>query len=102
MAEAAMRDFAQIIDYTIETFGARQAKIYRLALKSAMKALEAGPLLRGSAARDDVAPELRSLHVARQGNRGRHLIVYRAGPDHTIQVLRVLHDAMDLKQHISS
>ncbi len=100
LADAANRDFVDTIEYTIETFGARQAKIYRATLKSALKALEADPELRGSASREDIGDRLRTLHVARNGKRGRHLILYREGPERTIEVLRILHDAMDLARHV--
>ena len=80
LAERANSDFVDILEHTIETFGARQARIYRSTLTSALRALESGPELRGSKPRDEVAAGLRSLHVARSGRRGRHVIVYRAGP----------------------
>jgi plasmid stabilization system protein ParE len=39
--------------------------------------------------------------VARQGWRGRHFIMFRADDAcHCIDVLRVLHDSMDLTRHI--
>ena len=101
LAERANRDFVDILEYTIETFGARQARIYRSTLTSALRALESGPELRGSKPRDEVAVGLRSLHVARSGRRGWHVIVYRAGPKRTIEVLRILHDAMDLARHMT-
>lgn len=96
LADAANRDFVQVLDHTLETFGVRQARTYRSTLESALKALEAGPNIPGSASRDTLAAGLRSLHVARHGRRGRHFIVYREGPQRTIEVLRILHDAMDL------
>jgi toxin ParE1/3/4 len=39
--------------------------------------------------------------VAREGRRGRHFVLFRAGPEQTIEVLRILHDAMDLSRHLS-
>ncbi len=98
LAEVANRDFVEIIEYTIDKFGLRQARIYRATLKSALKALEAGPELRDSVARDEFPDGVCSLHVARKGRRGRHMIIFREGPDCTIEVLRILHDALDLKQ----
>ncbi|NBU77128.1 MAG: type II toxin-antitoxin system RelE/ParE family toxin, partial [Planctomycetes bacterium] len=39
------------------------------------------------------------LHVARQGRAGRHFVVFRAaGSD--IDVLRLLHESMDLPRHL--
>jgi toxin ParE1/3/4 len=96
----AERDFGGILEYTKATYGSKQARIYESTLTKALIALRAGPDLRDSVARDELAPGVRSLHIARKGRKGRHLIIYRALPGHTIEVVRILHDAMDLKQHV--
>jgi toxin ParE1/3/4 len=54
----------------------------------------------GSLARDEVAPGLRSLHAARRGRRGRHVVLDRVAGGNTIEVVRILHDAMDLPRHL--
>jgi toxin ParE1/3/4 len=61
--------------------------------------LEGGPDVLGARAREDIQPGIRPLHVARQGRAGRHFVVFRAtGSD--IDVLRLLHDSMDLPRHL--
>jgi toxin ParE1/3/4 len=43
-----------------------------------------------------------SLHVARNGSKGRHIVIFRVvSLDDTavIKVLRLLHDSMDLQRH---
>jgi len=43
------------------------------------------------------------FHVARGGRKGRHIILFRIGSPAkppTIDVLRLLHDAMDLPHHV--
>jgi toxin ParE1/3/4 len=49
-----------------------------------------------------VAPqaELRTLHIGRRGRRARHLILFRVVPDGAVEVLRFLHDAMDLPRYL--
>ena len=101
LTSPAERDLVTILNYTVETYGQRQGRLYRAALKRALRALEAGPKIRGSASREELGAGLRSLHMARTGSRGRHLIIYRSIPDLTIEVLRILHDAMDLGQHVT-
>ena len=96
----AEKDFVRILKYTKETFGSRQVAVYRVTLLEALAALESGPDVLGSAARDEILPSLRSLHVARQGRRGRHFIMYRAAEGQVIEIVRILHDAMDLASHI--
>ncbi len=96
----AEKDFVRILRYTADTFGDRQAAIYQTTLTEALAALNAGPDAPASAARDEILPGLRSLHVARQGRRGRHIILSRAAAGQVIEVVRILHDAMDLARHI--
>jgi len=49
-------DYFRILETTVERFGPRQADIYEGHLIGALAALEAGPELRGSAARSDIRP----------------------------------------------
>ena len=92
-------DFANILKWTAENFGARQAAIYRDTLVQTIGDLANGPNVRGSRARDDIMPGLRTLHVAR---RGRHFLLYRAVEGKTIEIGRILHDQMDLQRHFPS
>ena len=57
-------------------------------------------ILLGSRTRDEILPGLRALHVARHGRRGRHIILYRAGPEREIEIMRILHDGMELRRHL--
>ena len=50
-----------------------------------------------------LAKGLFALHVARHGRKGRHFVMLRIGQDQrgeVIEVLRLLHDAMDLPRHV--
>ncbi len=100
LGAVAKKDFARILKYTKDAFGERQAVVYKAALLETIAKLGAGPNARGSVAREDLGPELRTLHVARSGGRAPHLLVYRASSSDTIDVLRILHDQMDLARHI--
>jgi toxin ParE1/3/4 len=100
LGHVAERDFSGILAYTADHFGVRQAKVYKTTLSRAISALHLGPNVLGSVARDDVGPRLRSLHVARMGRRGSHLILYRTKSDDIIEVLRILHDSMDAARHV--
>jgi toxin ParE1/3/4 len=100
LGAAAELDFANIIKWTTENFGARQARIYRETLLHAIGELAGGPDVAGSKARDEIMPGIRTLHIARQGRRGRHFLLYRVVGQHTIEIGRILHDQMDLRQHV--
>jgi toxin ParE1/3/4 len=99
-AEAEL-DFANILKWTTENFGAKQSRVYRETLVQAISELGSGPDLAGSKARNEIGRGLRTLHVARHGRRGRHLLLYRATTAQTIEIARILHDSMDLQRHLA-
>lgn len=68
----------------------------------ALEALAAGPDVVDVKARDDIAPGIHTLHVARQGRKGRHFVVLGVAEPGTIDVLRILHDSMDLPRHVGA
>jgi toxin ParE1/3/4 len=100
LGAAAELDFANILKWTAENFGARQSRAYRDTLVAAIGELAGGPDLVGSKARDEIMPDLRTLHVARLGRRGRHFLMYRVGAGRTIEVVRILHERMDLPRRL--
>jgi toxin ParE1/3/4 len=105
LAAAAEVDFQNIVRWTAEHFGDAQARAYAQTLSAALEALSAGPIASGAKARDDIAKGVFTLHVARNGRRGRHFVVFRIGRyegREVIDVLRLLHDAIDLPRHVSS
>jgi toxin ParE1/3/4 len=93
-------DFANILKWTTENFGARQARVYRDTLVQAIGELAGGPDIAGSKARDEIVAGLRTLHVARHGRRGRRLLLYRVAPGRIVEILRILHDGMDQQRHV--
>jgi toxin ParE1/3/4 len=100
LASQAELDFSEIITWTLENFGERQAEVYVETLTLAIEALHDGPEQLGAKVRDDIEPGIRILHVARQGRTGRHLVVFREAQNQCIDVLRLLHDSMDLARHL--
>lgn len=105
LSAAADADFRQIVGWTAENFGSIQARTYADTLSAALQALSAGPTITGVKERPEIASGIKMLHVARQGRKGRHFVLFRAvsvdGHNH-VEVLRLLHDSMDLKRHLSS
>ena len=102
LGAAAEIDFANIVKWTAENFGARQSRAYRDSLVQAIGELADGPDVVGCKARDEIMSGLRTLHVARRGRRGSHFLMYRAAPDSTIEIVRILHGRMDLQRHVLS
>lgn len=103
LAAAAEADIGEILRWTAEHFGERQARVYAETLAAALEELSGGPEVIGARIRGDIGRGLFTLHVARHGRRGRHFVMYRIGHDdqaEVIDVLRVLHDAMDLPRYL--
>ena len=102
---AAEADFEAIVVWTVEQFGDVQAGVYAQTLSTAVQALTAGPVQPGVKARPEIGRDLFTLHVARYGRKGRHFVLFRADADpahRQIDVLRILHDSMDLARHVPS
>ena len=103
LSAAAEADIQGILDWTLEQFGEQQAHIYTGTLSEALESLAIGPKVIGVKKRNDIARGLFTLHVARHGRKGRHFIMFRTGLDKdrkVIEVLRILHDAMDLPHYL--
>ena len=100
LGAAAELDFANIVKWTTENFGARQSRVCQNTLVPAIGELAEGPDVAGSKARDEIMPGLRTVHVARHGRRGSHFLMYRVAPKTTIEIVRILHDRMDPQRHL--
>jgi toxin ParE1/3/4 len=100
LGAVAELDFANIVKWTTENFGARQSRVYQKTLVQAIGELAEGPDVAGSKARDEITRGLRTVHVARHGRRGSHFLMYRVAPKATIEIVRILHDRMDLQRHL--
>ena len=103
LTEPAEADFATIIAWTAEQFGNSQARVYAETLGAALSALRGGPDTLGAKRRDEIGEDLWTLHIARDKRRGRHFILFRVRDNEQprrIEVLRILHDAMDMARHL--
>lgn len=100
---AADIDVKNIVRWTAAQFGRVQARAYFKIIDATLQDLHAGPDIIGSKPLGDFAPGVHTLHVARKGRAGRHFVVFRAHSvqgDNAIDVLRILHDSMDLQRHL--
>ena len=103
LTKTAEADYQSIIVWTLREFGDLQARIYADTLSAALVALTAGPTTVGAKERSEIGKGVFTLHVARGGHNGRHFVLFRVGPgkhQRHIEVLRLLHDAMDLTRHV--
>ena len=103
LTATAEADSRNIIDWTLEQFGDKQTLIYADMITAALEALSDGPTTVGVKERPEIGKGLFTLHAARGNRRGRHFVLFRVpdkGRTRTIEVLRLLHDAMDLERHV--
>jgi toxin ParE1/3/4 len=103
LSAASEADFRKILRWTVECFGSAQSRVHADTLSSALRALGAGPDIVGVKERPEIGGNIRTLHVARNGRKGRHFILFRVGGsegENVIDVLRLLHDSMDLERHL--
>jgi toxin ParE1/3/4 len=102
ITDSAENDIRAAVRWSEDRFGARQARVYAETLSQAIFELRAGPDLIGVKQRLEIAPGLLSIHVARRDRKGRHFVMFRVVDEQArvLEVLRLLHDAMDLPRHI--
>lgn len=103
LTESAETDFRDISRWTAGRFGAAQARIYAETLSAAIESMSDGPRLAGAKTRNDIGRRVVTLHVARGGRKGRHFLICRAtaqADPPVIDILRLLHDSMDLQRHL--
>jgi toxin ParE1/3/4 len=100
LAAQVEQDLLDITLWTAENFGTRQAEHYAKTIALAIETLHDGPEILGAKVRDDIGPGIRTIHVARQGRKGRHFVAFSVSEGNIINVLRLLHDSMDLAKHL--
>lgn len=98
LGETAERDFSEIIDWTTEKFGVRQAERYADLILATIDGIASNPNSNRSRARDEIGGSYRTVHLARPG---RHFILYRLEEPATVMIVRILHDSMELSRHVS-
>ena len=89
----AVRDLSEIADFTLQSFGIEQARLYREGLINCFEILTENPQLGRSAA--ELAPDLRRYEHQS------HAVFYTSNAT-GILIVRILHQRMDFKRHLSN
>ncbi|MBI1832175.1 MAG: type II toxin-antitoxin system RelE/ParE family toxin [Planctomycetes bacterium] len=110
IAPKARSDIASILAWTRENFGPQTLKRYAKLIQTAIEDVAADPELAGSFQRPEIATLCRTYHLIhsrkKAGGRGnrirnpRHFLLYRVVEPGVVEIGRVLHDSMDLEQHL--
>lgn len=88
LSPQAEEDFADILQYTLETWGEKQVHVYRAVIDKALLTIQKNPEIGHQ--RPDISKTHRSFPA------GQHVIFYRADR-RRLYVSRVLHEPMDTK-----
>jgi toxin ParE1/3/4 len=91
-------------------FGDQTRRRYQALILTALRAFADMPYRIGSQDRDELAPGLRSYHLVYSRQQGkhphgrvkspRHIVIYRVANDDVIEVVRLLHGAMEVQLHL--
>lgn len=104
LSAAAASDYSAIVRWTLEQFGTEQARTYAELLDGALGELHAGPNTPGARPRLDLPEGFFALHASRGRRKTRHFIVFRysrEADEKYMEVVRILHDSMDLQRHLT-
>jgi toxin ParE1/3/4 len=94
LSNRAVDDLAEIWNYTFDTWSESQAdKYYRLILMHCQEIADG--LIIGKRYPEIIEGLLGSLI-------GRHIVFYRFNMDKTLEIIRILHSRMDLRQRIEA
>lgn len=92
LTAAARKDVIDIGRFTAEKWGKRQRDKYLKQLDDAFQLLARQPDIGRDA--DDIKPGHKKF------SQGSHIIFYRAGTESRTVVIRILHNSMDVDQHL--
>lgn len=91
LSPLAEEDFADILQYTFETWNKSQVLIYRSILDKALTTIKKNPGI------GTLKPELSHKH--RIFLAGQHIVIYYY-TENTVMISRILHKRMDYTQHL--
>jgi len=110
ISPAAARDIESILAWSHERFGLPGRLRYEAILLRAILDVTDDPERAGAQPRPEIAPAARTYHLFFNRNRVedaigrvrrlRHLLLYRVRQDGRVEIGRVLHDSMDIAQHL--
>ena len=110
ISDAARTDIIDILRRSQTQFGDQARQRYQALILAALQAIASTPYRIGSHERNELAPGLRSYHLVYSRQQAKHphgtvksprdVVFYRVANDEVIEVVRLLHDAMDVQLHL--
>ena len=107
ISQDARADIVDILRHSQVKFGLAARRRYQGLILATLDAIAKQPDRIGSYEQDQIGPGLRSLHLvhcyssspATRAQRPRHVVLYRLGVDTIVEIVRLLHDAMEIQHH---
>ena len=103
-------DILEALRRSQETFGVIGRRRYDALIRRAIRDVASDPTRPGSRDRSDLVPGFRMYHLLNSRERARtadvmvrsprHVLLYHCPDEHSIEILRLLHDAMDPDRHL--
>ena len=110
LAPAAEEDIAAILGWSVETFGDAASRRYGALIVQAIMDLAKQPTRAGVHERPEISVRLCSYHlahsrvhirpVAERVASPRHFVMFRIRNDGGLEIVRILHDSMDLARYV--
>lgn len=110
ISPAAEQDIESILSWTRRTFGEPAQQRYEALLFQAISDILDVPDLLGDQSRDEILSSLRTYHLslsrrkvpgtARHVRNPRHFIIFRRESEQIVEIVRILHDSMDLESNL--
>lgn len=110
ISPAALGDIEDVLRWSREEWGEQASTRYEALLARAILDITSNPDLPGSSGRPEIAPTARTYHLADSRThvpkltgrvkRPRHILLYRTRPEDVVEIGRVLHESMDLAEHL--
>lgn len=107
LSRAAENDFAQIMRTSLRDFGRPASIRYKELMSQAIRQVVQNPERHGSRAFEKGVRLYHLRHAAKDASvegeivrKPRHFIAYRATTPETLEIVRILYDAMDLERHL--
>ena len=106
----ALEDIDEALFWSASNFGRAAARRYRNPIATAIREIALDPELAGSRELRGIPGGIRLYHISLSRNRAavdglivkrpRHFISYRLLDSETVEIVRVLHDSMDVDRHL--
>lgn len=107
LSQAAEDDYVQIMRTSLRDFGRPASIRYKELMSQAIRQVTQDPERHGSRAFEKGVRLYHLRHAAKDAlidgiivRKPRHFIVYRMSESGTLQIVRILYDAMNLEQHL--